>query len=263
MRIPFFLVDAFTEKPFQGNPACICLLESPAHEEWMQKVAMEMNQAETAFLVPGGEAFQLRWFTPAAEVALCGHATLASAHILWETDTIGEDQPAMFDTKSGRLTCNRAANRISMDFPAKPAKEAQLPNRLTESISGTPVWTGQNGMDALVELSSEAEVRELEPDFAGLSGADVRGVIVTARSTSADYDFVSRFFAPGLGVREDPVTGSAHCCLCPYWAEKLGKEKMTGYQASKRGGFVGVRLCGERVILSGSAVTVVKGELAA
>ncbi|MGZ5440908.1 MAG: PhzF family phenazine biosynthesis protein [Thermoanaerobaculia bacterium] len=253
-------IDAFTSQAFRGNPAAVCLLDRERDEAWMQDVAAEMNLSETAFLLRRDDGdYSLRWFTPAVEVALCGHATLASAHALYEEHGLGS---VRFHTKSGVLTANRVGNAIELDFPSTPEQFAEAPEGLLESLGiAAPVYVGRNKFDFIVEVASDNEVRALEPDHARLRRIPVRGVIVTSRSTS--FDFVSRFFAPGSGIDEDPVTGSAHCCLTPYWSAKLGKNEMIAYQASRRGGVVHVRLAGDRVKLSGEAVTVLRGELTA
>jgi PhzF family phenazine biosynthesis protein len=262
MGLPLFHVDAFADKPFTGNPAAVCLLDHPAEEGWMRQLAAEMNLSETAFVCPGADAFQLRWFTPAVEVDLCGHATLASAHVLWETGRLKPEQPARFLTKSGLLTVTQTETGIAMDFPAKPTQPAAAPPELARAL-GVPFHeVGKNGLDYLVRVESEAVLRGLKPDMALLALLPVRGVIVTSRATTAGFDFVSRFFAPASGVNEDPVTGSAHCALGPFWQTRLGKDEFRAYQASPRGGVVGVRVQGERVHLFGRAVTVLRGELA-
>lgn len=233
----------------------------------MQSVAMEMNLSETAFLVRQGDAFHLRWFTPKKEVRLCGHATLASAHILWETGTLSEDDPACFDTLSGRLTAIKSGDWIDMDFPARFEQPTSPPDGLLEALGVQAQYVGLSNNTYLVEVDSEATVRACQPDFAWLNRLPLRSVIVTARwdssarSDATDFDFISRYFAPSMGVNEDPVTGSAHCVLTPFWAARLGKQEMCAYQASPRGGALRVRLAGERVILSGQAVTVLVGEL--
>ncbi|HTH48742.1 MAG TPA: PhzF family phenazine biosynthesis protein [Candidatus Limnocylindria bacterium] len=261
MRLPICVVDAFTTEKFRGNPAAVCVLAAAMGEDWMQRVAAEMNLSETAFLVPQPDSWALRWFTPVAEVALCGHATLASAHMLWESGRLSVGAPAIFHTRqSGVLTCRQRDGRIEMDFPARPATETELPPGLAEALGAQPVWTGRGAYDYLCELADEAMVRNLRPDHAALAKLPVRGVIVTARG-SGDYDCVSRFFAPGVGVAEDPVTGSAHCTLGPFWAQRLGKSALHAWQASARGGEVRVRLEGDRVLLGGNAVTVWRGEL--
>ena len=261
MALRIVQVDAFTAIPFAGNPAAVCVLAHAADKRWMQHVSREMNLSETAFLFHQDDAWQLRWFTPAVEVDLCGHATLASAHVLWEDHHLPAGTQAKFDTKSGRLTADQRGEWIEMDFPAEPAQAAAGPDSLLEALGVQGKYVGKNRMDYLVEVASEAEVRALRPDFTRLRALPVRGVIVTARASSGAFDFVSRFFAPGAGVDEDPATGSAHCCLAPYWAAQLGKVEMVGYQASPRGGVVAVRVAGDRVILGGQAVTVLRGEL--
>ena len=263
MALKLLQVDAFSHEVFGGNPAAVCFLEEARDEKWMQKVAAEMNLSETAFLVPQEDGYNLRWFTPAIEVDLCGHATLASAHALWETGRLDPDAEARFSTKSGLLTCRRAGEAIEMDFPATPVREAPPPKGLLESLGAEPVWIGVSRFDVLCEMGSEATVRGLEPDHRGLKNVGVRGVVVTAASDGSPYDFVSRFFAPGSGIDEDLVTGSAHCALAPYWAAKLGKVEMAAFQASPRGGEIGVRVAGSRVTLIGRAITVLEGELRA
>ena len=258
-----FQVDAFTNEPFAGNPAGVCVLLGPASDEWMQHVASEMNLSETAFLYSQGDSFNLRWFTPAVEVDLCGHATLASAHVLWETGRLHHDQPALFDTRSGRLSATRHGDRIEMAFPAEPERQTPEPPGLAQALGCRPRYTGRNRMDYLVEVESEEVVRSIAPDFTRLAQIESRGFIVTGRSDSNAYDFVSRFFAPRVGVSEDPVTGSSHCCLGPFWASRLDKAEMTAYQASARGGVVGVRVDGDKVYISGQAVTVFQAEIRA
>ena len=262
---PLSVIDAFTDVPFGGNPAAVCLLpaaEPWPSDAWLQNVAREMNLSETAFLThrDGGE-YELRWFTPAVEVALCGHATLASAHFLWES---GANAPALtFHTrKSGALTAARTSNgEIELDFPAQPAVACAPPYGLLDALGVKAVAVARNPDDLLVEVATAADVRALKPDFAALAPVDCRGVIVTAASDDPRYDFVSRFFAPRAGVNEDPVTGSAHCCLAVWWGERFGKTELTGFQASERGGAVRVRRDGSRVKLIGRAVTVSRGEL--
>ncbi len=288
-------VDAFTQTPFAGNAAAVCVLTYPADATWMQHVAREMNLAETAFVVPrgveetasdktvldktGADGYELRWFTPVAEVDLCGHATLASAHVLWQDGHLPHDTEARFHTRSGWLGARRTSDgAIALDFPAEPASEAEPPAGmlaalgLESSEDAAPRFVGRNRMDWLVEVADEATVLACAPHMAALAKFDTRGVIVTATpgtegtdvvSRGVGHDFVSRFFAPAFGVDEDPVTGSAHCCLGPYWGAKLGKEQVRGYQASDRGGTVAVALRGDRVELVGHAVTVLRGQLLA
>jgi len=259
-------VDAFTDEPFAGNPAAVCLLEGPADPDWMQNVAREMNLSETAFLHLRRHAFSLRWFTPAVEVELCGHATLASAHALWEEGLLGPEEPALFDTLSGRLAATRRGDGIEMDFPAENAEICEPPPGLLDSLGGiSPVAVARNRFDILIEVADEDTVRALRPDFQAMGSVPVRGVMVTARAgnelVASGVDFVSRFFAPAVGVDEDPVTGSAHCCLGPWWADRIGTTDLLGRQVSDRGGTVGVRVRSDRVLLAGRAVTVMKGEL--
>jgi predicted PhzF superfamily epimerase YddE/YHI9 len=263
MSVPIFQVDAFTDRPFAGNPAAVCILPAQRSAAWMQDVAREMNLSETAFLHPQEDGFGLRWFTPAVEVELCGHATLASAHILWETGTLGKGEQARFHTRSGLLTAGRRGTEIELNFPATPARPAEAPPGLQEALGAAFHYVGQSRFDYLVEVDSEQAVRDLKPDFARLRALSIRGVMVTSVATTPGYDFISRFFAPGAGIDEDPVTGSAHCCLGPYWHGRLGKEAFIAYQASARGGVVRVRLAGDRVRLGGQAVTVLRGELVA
>ena len=257
-------VDAFTNRPFAGNPAAVCILPKAAEPAWMQNVAREMNLAETAFLVRRPDGYDLRWFTPVVEVDLCGHATLASAHVLWEEGHLPSTTQARFYTKSGLLTADRRDAWIELDFPATPASPAPPPEGLIEALGIKPRFVGRSRFDFLVEVTDEPTVRGLEPDFGALTRVAARGVIVTSRANGdMQYDFVSRFFAPQSGVPEDPVTGSAHCALAPYWCDKLDRTSLTGYQASARGGIVRVRIDGQRVRLAGQAVTVLRGELAA
>ena len=256
-------VDAFTARPFSGNPAGVCVLPQPADERWMQNVANEMNLAETSFLHPESDGYRLRWFTPAVEVDLCGHGTLAAAHILYESGVLERGKQARFYTKSGLLTADEEAGWIKLDFPASPPDAVTPPPALDKALDEVAFkYVGKSIFDYIVEVESDDVLRRLKPNFGLLELIPARGVIVTARSADPQYDFVSRFFAPSVGVPEDAVTGSAHCCLTPYWAEQLGKTEMVGYQASPRGGVVKVALRGDRVWLYGQAVTVIRGELA-
>jgi PhzF family phenazine biosynthesis protein len=250
-----YQVDAFSAVPFKGNPAGVCLLEKPMPDDWMKNVAIEMNLSETAFLLREGDGWRLRWFTPKKEVRLCGHATLASAHILWQTKQLADSDEIRFYTLSGLLTARKDKDWITLNFPARQITPGELPEGLSLAL-GNPsmVFTGCNEDRYLIELENEAQVRDLQPDFGLLSKLPVRALIVTSR-TSAPYDFISRYFAPAVGVNEDPVTGSSHTYLTPYWAGKLGKEEMTAYQASARGGELRVQMDGERVLISGQAMT--------
>ena len=260
MPVTIFQVDAFTDTPFRGNPAGVCLLPAPRPEAWMQQVAAEMNVAETAFLVPEGAGYRLRWFTPTVEVDLCGHATLASAHTLWEQHLVPPGEAIAFETLSGTLTCRRVQNgQIEMDFPAEPPKRAQTPKGLVRALGLTPRYVGRNRMDLLVLLRDADLVRTLAPDLTRLAAVEARGVIVTAPADEGDdVDFVSRFFAPRAGVPEDPVTGSAHCALAPFWKKRLRKKVLRGRQESARGGIVEVEPRKDRVLLRGQAVTVLR-----
>lgn len=255
------IVDAFADRPFSGNPAAVCLREEPANEDWMKLVAREMNLAETAFLHPVDDGFSLRWLTPQVEVKLCGHATLASAFVLWQTGRLGVNEPARFHTQSGLLTCRQKNGWIEMDFPAVAPVSVPVPAGMAEALGCEVSACGSNEMDYLVEVSHEAILRGLRPDFALLAALPVRGVIVTCRSDAPEFDFLSRFFAPAAGINEDPVTGSAHCALGPYWQGKLGKNEFTAFQASERGGLVKLTVVGERVLLKGRAVMMSRVEL--
>jgi PhzF family phenazine biosynthesis protein len=259
MTVPLFQVDAFTDQPFSGNPAAVCILPAWREDRWHQAVAAEMNLSETAFLVKNADGFHLRWFTPKLEVDLCGHATLASAHVLWQQGLAGEE--IRFSTRSGTLKASRQGKDIELDFPLKPEQPAAPPPGLVEALGVTPTYIGKNQFDYLVEVESDAVLRAMLPDFKRLSAIPVRGIIVTSRSADSKFDFVSRFFAPASGVDEDPVTGSAHCCLGDFWRKRLGKSEFVAYQASARGGVVRVRVTKDRAYLGGRAVTVMKGEL--
>jgi predicted PhzF superfamily epimerase YddE/YHI9 len=262
MKQEIFQIDAFTNQPFAGNPAGVTLLSQPADPKWMQNVAREMNLSETAFLVKQADGFDLRWFTPAAEVDLCGHATLASAHFLWENGILKAGDQARFHTRSGLLTAEKRGEWIEMNFPAKLETQVEPPPGLPATLGVPLSYVGRNEFDYLVEVEDETTVRGLTPDISQLARLPVRGIIVTSRGDTSRpdqrFDFVSRFFAPAVGVPEDPVTGSAHSCLAPYWGKKLGKKEMLAYQASARGGILRLRLEGERVIIAGQAVTVLQ-----
>jgi predicted PhzF superfamily epimerase YddE/YHI9 len=259
-----YQVDAFSETPFKGNPAGVCVLDHLTADSWMQNMAMEMNLSETAFVIQQAEGFGLRWFTPKTEVSLCGHATLAAAHILWEQAILPPDEEARFHTQSGLLVARRVHDWIEMDFPARRVSQVEPQPGINRALGVSPRFTGRRespkGNSYLIEIEAEETVVNLRPDLAALAHTDARTAIVTCRSVHPDYDFVSRFFAPAIGINEDPVTGSAHCYLAPYWAERLGKPDLIGFQASKRSGLVGCRLEGDIVHLRGKAVTVIKGE---
>jgi PhzF family phenazine biosynthesis protein len=256
-----YQVDAFTTEKFKGNPAVVCLLDRPADDHWMQAIAAEMNLSETAFVLPIPDGFSLRWFTPTTEVDLCGHATLATAHVLFETGILPANQQARFRTRSGILTANLEDNMLVMRFPTEPPKEMPTLPIIARIFGVTPVYVGQNRFDMLVHVRDADTVTDFIPDFYELSQISARGIILTSKSEDPQFDFISRFFAPRVGVNEDPVTGSAHCCLGPYWSEVLGKKELHGYQASARGGEVRVQILPSAVMLGGYAVTVLRGEL--
>lgn len=261
MGTKIFQVDAFTESPFSGNPAAVCILEKQANEDWMQNLASEMNVSETAFLYKHGDRYNLRWFTPTVEVDLCGHATLASAHILWEEGYVKPEQDISFLTRSGVLKITKSEDFIEMDFPSDQEEFALMPENLKEGLVVNPIYVGRSRLDYLVQVESEEQVRNLDPDFDKLKTIETRGIIVTSKSESEGYDFTSRFFAPSSGIDEDPVTGSAHCCLGPFWGKKLKKSKLRGRQVSERGGVINISLLNDRVLLGGQAVTVFRGKL--
>jgi PhzF family phenazine biosynthesis protein len=257
-----FLVDAFTDRPFSGNPAAVCLVPGPADARWMQQVACEMNVSETAYLHPEGEGWRLRWFTPKTEVELCGHPTLATAHVLWEEGLVPAT-PITFRTLSGDLVVSREGDWVEMDLPALPVEQTPLPDGLLEALGlDTVRFAARHGEDYVLEVEDQRLVRGLAPDFRALLRLPLRSVIPTAACTGGEHDFVSRFFAPVAGQAEDHVTGFAHCLLGPYWQRRLGKDRFVAYQASERGGTLRVTVNGDRVILGGQAVTIMRGELA-
>lgn len=261
MQAPLWTIDAFTDRPFHGNPAAVCLLGDTMPDAWMQQVAAELGLSETAFLLRDDDGFSLRWFTPTVEVDLCGHATVASAHFLWRAGHLKPLAEARFHTRSGLLTARERDGWITLDLPATPAAPAYPPHGLEDALGAVATRVGRSVYDVIVELESEAAVRAVDPDMRALREVPARGIIVTARSDDPEYDFVSRFFGPASGVPEDPVTGSAHCALGPWWAETLGRDDLVGCQASPRGGVVRVQVRGDRVRLMGHAVTVCKGTL--
>jgi PhzF family phenazine biosynthesis protein len=265
--VKYFQVDAFvTEKPFSGNPAGVCLLTSPVEDSWMQNVAFEINQSETAFLLPEKDGYRLRWFTPSMEVKLCGHATLASAHVLWQEGLLKPNEEGRFFTQSGLLTASKENEYIQLDFPVRPTAPCEKPANLEKSLGVSVLSVSHYGSGYLAELSSGDDVKKIKPDFALMEtflniNNGLYGVIITARSSQPEYDIVSRFFAPVAGIPEDPVTGSAHCSLAPYWTPRLNKKTLNAYQASARGGALKITLEDDRVYLSGKAVTKVIGNL--
>ena len=261
MSVVIFHVDAFASEPFSGNPAAVCVLDAPPEEAWMRHIAGEMNLPATAFVVRRHDGFDLRWFTPATELGLCGHATLASAHVLWETGRLDASAPVRFHTKSGLLGAERRDGRIELTFPSTPVEPVEAPAGLAEALGVTPRFVGRSKFDYLIEVDTEAAVAAVRPDFGRLRQLPVRGAIVTSRATTPGWDFVSRFFAPSVGIDEDAVTGSAHCALTPFWSHRLGTASLTARQLSRRGGTVHVRLDREHVTLAGAAVTIASGGL--
>ncbi|MEM9942616.1 MAG: PhzF family phenazine biosynthesis protein [Planctomycetota bacterium] len=264
MELEIYQVDAFTKVPFKGNPAAVCIVEegSAVTDDQMQSIAMEMNLAETAFVMKREDGMQIRWFTPTDEVDLCGHATLASAFVIWKKGEVAVDQPIQFQSQSGTLICRQDSGVVEMDFPALKAVPSATPDGLLDSMGIGSGIVSRSCFDYLIEVDSESVVRNCSPDFEKIRKIETRGVILTSQADGGSpFDFVSRFFCPEIGINEDPVTGSAHCCLTPYWAKKLGKKKMIGYQASQRGGIVEVELSTDRVLLKGSAVEILKGKL--
>lgn len=262
MTTPLFQVDAFTGTAFRGNPAAVCLLPAPRDDDWMRAVAQEMNLSETAFVVPKDHGYALRWFTPTTEIALCGHATLASAHVLWESGVLDAAVTGRFWTRSGLLTADQTPDGIRLTFPRIGQTASAAPPGLLDALGITAHYIGRSGDKYLLHVADESTVRALAPDFAALRQLPLRGVMVTAAADEgADHDVVSRYFAPWVGIDEDPVTGSAHCCLGPYWSEVLGRNELTACQASARGGQLHLRISPEHVELTGHAITVFKGSL--
>ncbi len=263
MAITFFHIDAFADHIFAGNQAAVCILDAAREEHWMQEVAQEMNLPATAFLQQQDDGWSLRWFSPSVELALCGHGTLASAQALREYAGLTGTETIHFTTRAGLLIASYKGEWIELNFPAISIEPVEVRPNLSAALGVRPQFAGRGSLDLLVEVQDEDTVRQLQPDLEALKAATpgVRGIIVTSKAEGQAYDFVSRFFAPSTGIAEDPVTGSAHCCLGPYWSEQLGKSELVGYQASRRGGIVRVRIDGERAYLSGQAVTLIQGEL--
>lgn len=267
MKLPIFTVDAFTAKPFAGNPAAVIILNEPIKESIMQSIADEINLAETAFVMKEKDnpGFSLRWMTPVMEVDLCGHATLATSHVLWQQGICSESEPILYHTRSGELTAVKRNEKIELNFPAIPQKQIKYPPELIAAIGGVlPKYVGMTKWNYIIELENEDAVRNLKPDYNVMLGLPGWGTIITAKADEGNpdgFDFISRFFAPEKGIQEDPVTGSAHCALAPYWAGRLGKTDFKAYQASPRGGVLGVRVEGDRIYLTGNAVSVISGEI--
>lgn len=264
MSLSLAVIDAFAERPYAGNPAAICMMTEMLTDQALWRIAAEMNLSETAFLLPEHDHWRLRWFTPTAEVDLCGHATLAAAHWLVETGRAAAGDQIAFHTRSGLLTATVGRDGVTLDFPAEPVAAADPPPELLQALGldrSQVRFVGRNRFDYLLELADETTVRNLTPDMDRLATVETRGIMATARSDEPARDFVSRFFAPAVGIPEDPVTGSAHCALGPYWQQTIGKEELIGYQASSRGGSVRVRPIGDRVALIGHAFTIWTGTL--
>ncbi len=255
MLIKFYVVCAFTDGPNSGNPAAVCILKEKIADRDKQSLATRINLSETAFILQDGDVFGLRWFTPQTEVDLCGHATLASAHILFELNIISGSQPAVFSTRSGTISAIKKNRLVEMDFPSEAPQQTDVPDDLLTAIPATPLYVGKNRFDYLALYQSEEIIRNATPNFSRIKNLKSRGLVITSSTFSKKYDFVSRFFAPNVGIDEDPVTGSAHCCLCPFWSQMLGRTDLIGYQASCRGGLVHTRLVGDRVFLSGKVTT--------
>lgn len=256
----FYIVDTFTDTPFSGNPAAVFILNEDISDELKQNIASEINLSETSFVLKNEKNFNLRWFTPIKEAGLCGHATLAAAHIIWELGVLNKNEEAVFETKSRILKARKRVDLIEMDFPIERPVEVDCPEELLKSIEYKPIYVGKNRMDYMAVYESDELIRKMNPNFYHLKKLDTRGLIISAKSSSDKYDFVSRFFAPNSGIDEDPVTGSAHCCLSPYWSKVLGKKELVGYQLSPRGGVVYTKLEDDKVVLTGNAVTVMKSE---
>lgn len=264
IRLPVYWIDAFTDQPFGGNPAAVCITEHPLEAELMQDLALEFGLSETAFVHPLESGWKLRWFTPKAEVRLCGHATVAAATALWARfpETLGPHLE--FHTLSGRLQARRQQDQVELSFPARPPQVCPPPEGLLEGLGLSPTqisWCGRDADDYILLVGSESEITTLQPNFATLLSVETRGIMVTAKSENIERDFVSRFFAPKVGVNEDPVTGSAHCCLTPFWSERLKKTSLKAEQLSERGGKLSLKLQDERVLLRGSSYMLLQGEL--
>lgn len=258
--IKIYQVDSFTNEIFKGNPAGVCIINKMPSEEWMLYVAAEMNLSETAFVVKQEDHFDLKWFTPTIEIDLCGHATLAAAHILWSEGYFEAHKEIYFHTKSGVLKVMKKGDWLQMDFPKLEYHLSEAPKELIEGLNVVPLFVGKSKDNYLIEIDSEEIIKNLKPDFGKLALLDMHAVIVTSKA-SVPYDFVSRFFAPGIGINEDPVTGSAHCTLANYWRDVLGKNRFMAFQYSARGGELQLEINGERVMIMGQAVTVLRGEL--
>ena len=263
MSAEIHVIDAFTHKAFRGNPAAVCIVENDPDPAWMQQVATEMRHSETAFVRRTKDGWDLRWFTPESEVDLCGHATLAAASVLWNTGREQAGSTIAFHTRSGRLTARQEKNAIALDFPKVPVEPADPPEGISAILGAPVIFSGRTRFDVFIELPTAADVCDLDPDVTALAAIPARGIIVTAAADMPEYDFVCRFFAPAVGVPEDPVTGSAFCSLGPFWGERLHKTTVAGFQCSSRGGSVRTIMQGDRVILIGDATPVLSGRLIA
>ncbi|WP_111655324.1 PhzF family phenazine biosynthesis protein [Isoalcanivorax indicus] len=257
MSFPIYQIDAFTNRVFGGNPAAVVILDEWLEDETLQAIAAENNLAETAFVIPGAKCSELRWFTPVVEVELCGHATLAAAYVLFQ-EYFRAESHLRFETKSGCLAVSRKENFLFLDFPSRPGKAVSVDDSLIE-VLGTAPESAFLARDLMVVLESEAQVRSFSPNYHAIQGLDAFALIITARGD--EVDFVSRFFAPGAGVPEDPVTGSAHCTLIPYWADRLGKTDLVARQLSSRGGELSCELHGDRVLIGGEVVEYMRGKI--
>jgi PhzF family phenazine biosynthesis protein len=257
-----YIVDAFSERAFKGNNAAVVLVDHTMDGGWMHNMALELGQPATAYVVAEGRGWRVKLYTPKVEIMLCGHATLAAAHVLWESGRVPKTESILFHTGKGDIKAVRTEGEfIEMDYPLQPVEEANLPAQLAGAFPHPPVFVGRSAMDYFVELESPADVKQLKPDLEKVGALDARGLIVTSHSLTPDYDYVTRFFSPQCGIPEDPVTGSAQCTLAPYWSQKTGKQNMVSFQASERGGCIRVRMNGTRVYISGRALTVLEGEL--
>ncbi len=261
MSLKIFTVDAFTDRNFAGNPAAVCLLDENLDDELMKNIAAEMNLSETAFVKKENREYNLRWFTPKVEVELCGHATLASAHILWEEKLLPKDADAEFNTLSGQLIVKNIKDEYEMNFPASKVSGSEFNAELINALGVEPVSLAETEHNYIVELANDDAVFSVSPDFIALSKLKKFGTIITSKSSDERFDFISRYFVPAKGINEDPVTGSAHCALGPYWSQKTGKKSFSAYQASLRGGSMKIKLDGGRIFLTGKAVTFLKGEI--
>ena len=260
-HIEIVQIDAFTSEPFKGNPAAVCLMDAPGNDDWMKNVAREMNLSETAFLYPIEGGYHLRWLTPNSEVDLCGHGTLATAHFLFEDEHEPTDKSIKFKTRVGWVSASKEGDYIALDFPVNIPEEIDAPQDIHEALGAEAIYVGRYPKAYLVELVNDSAVRELKPDLTALESLDQPKICVTAKDSTGKADFVARLFAPAIGIPEDPVNGNSHTALTPYWSAKLGKETLKSHFVSERGGEIKVKLDGNRVKISGQAVTVMRARL--